>query len=107
MRIYWSSTSEVPDARGLSDLFDPLPLLPRRLIEWLLDDSRYRRVRGVAVIRQLCALALAIRGEPATREQVGHILATSMAALRDALRRRLKRSRLRVPAGHGLKPRTV
>ena len=40
MRIYWSSTSEVPDARGLSDLFDPLPLLPRRLTNgcWTILD---------------------------------------------------------------------
>ena len=41
------------------------------------------------VMRQLGTRALAIRGEPATREHVRHILATTIDATRDALRRKL------------------
>ena len=70
-------------------MFDLLPLLPREAIEWLLDRRRYRHLRGVGLMRQLGTLALAIRGEPATREHVRHILATTIDATRDALRRKL------------------
>jgi len=69
-----------------------LPLLPRSVIEWLLEKRRYRHLRGVGLMRQLGALALAIRGEPATREHVRHILATTLSATRAALRRKVRRS---------------
>jgi anaerobic magnesium-protoporphyrin IX monomethyl ester cyclase len=77
------------ELRHLSGVFDLLPLLPRRVIEWLLAERRYRHLRGVGLMRQLGALALAIRGEPATREHVRHILATTVGATREALRRRI------------------
>jgi anaerobic magnesium-protoporphyrin IX monomethyl ester cyclase len=77
------------ELRHLSGVFDLLPLLPRAAIEWLLEERRYRHLRGVGLMRQLGALALAIRGEPATREHVRHILATTIDATRDALRRKL------------------
>src|SRR5207244_4210822 len=54
-----------------------------------LEERRYRHLRGVGLLRQLGALALAIRGEPATREHVRHILATTLDATREALRRKL------------------
>jgi radical SAM superfamily enzyme YgiQ (UPF0313 family) len=73
----------------LSGVFDLLPLLPREAIEWLLDRRRYRHLRGVGLMRQLGTLALAIRGEPATREHVRHIFATTVGATRAALRRKL------------------
>jgi radical SAM superfamily enzyme YgiQ (UPF0313 family) len=79
------------ELRHLSGVFDLLPLLPRGTIEWLLDGRRYRHLRGVGLMRQLGTLALAIRGEPATREHVRHILATTFAATRGALRRKLRR----------------
>ena len=73
----------------LSGVFDLLPLLPRGAIEWLLEKRRYRHLRGVGLMRQLGTLALAIRGEQATREHVRHILATTLGATRDALRNKL------------------
>lgn len=80
---------EHDELRHLSGVFDLLPLLPRATIEWLIEDGRYRHLRGVGLMRQLGALALAIRGEPATREHVRHILATTVGATREALRRKL------------------
>ncbi len=80
---------EHDELRHLSGVFDLLPLLPRGAIEWLIEERRYRHLRGVGVMRQLGALALAIRGEPATREHVRHILATTIGATREALRRKL------------------
>jgi anaerobic magnesium-protoporphyrin IX monomethyl ester cyclase len=73
----------------LSGVFDLLPLLPRGATEWLLEQRRYRHLRGVGLMRQLGTLALAIRGEPATREHVRHIMATTLSATRAALRRKL------------------
>jgi hypothetical protein len=70
-------------------MFDLLPLLPRGATEWLLDKRRYRHLRGAGLMRQLGTLALAARGEPATREHVRHILATTIDATRAALRRKL------------------
>jgi hypothetical protein len=78
------------ELRHLSGMFDLLPLLPRETIEWLLARRRYRHLRGVGLMRQLGTLALAIRGEPATREHVRHILATTLSATRSALRRKLE-----------------
>jgi tRNA A37 methylthiotransferase MiaB len=77
------------ELQHLSGVFDLLPLLPREAIEWLLDGRRYRHLRGVGIMRQLGTLALAIRGEPATREHVRHIFATTLDATREALRRKL------------------
>lgn len=78
------------ELRQLSGVFDLLPLLPRAATEWLLESRRYRHLRAVGLMRQLGTLALAIRGEPATREHVRHILATTLDATRDALRRKLR-----------------
>ena len=77
------------ELRHLSGVFDLLPLLPRAATEWLLERRRYRHLRGVGLMRQLGTVALAIRGEPATREHVRHIMATTIDATRDALRRKL------------------
>ncbi len=79
----------------LCGVFDLLPLLPPAFIEWLLKNHRYRHLRGVGLIRQFGTLALALRGEPATREHVRHIFATTLGATRDALRRKLRRPFLR------------
>jgi len=80
------------ELQHLSGVFDLLPLLPRESIEWLLEGRRYRYLRGVGLMRQLGTLALAVRGEPATREHVRHILATTIDATRAALRRKLRRN---------------
>ncbi|HVM97360.1 MAG TPA: radical SAM protein [Candidatus Acidoferrales bacterium] len=77
------------ELQSLSGMFDLLPLLPRNIIQWLLEGQRYRHLRGAGLMRQLGTLALAIRGEPATREHVRHIMATTIDATRDALRRKL------------------
>lgn len=76
------------ELQHLSGVFDLLPLLPRGATEWLLEDRRYRHLRGVGLMRQLGTLALAVRGEPATREHVRHIMATTIDATREALRRK-------------------
>ena len=93
------------ELRHLSGVFDLLPLLPRAAIEWLLDKRRYRHLRGAGLMRQLGTLALAIRGEPATREHVRHILATTIDATRGALRRKaatLRRSKRKSPVRRNL-----
>ena len=77
------------ELRRLSGLFDLLPLLSREAIEWLLEEGRYRHLPRGSVLRQLGALLLALRGEPATREHVRHIFATTVSATREALRRKL------------------
>ena len=77
------------ELQHLSGVFDLLPLMRRETIEWLLERRRYRHLRGVGLMRQLGTLALAIRGEPATREHVRHIMATTIGATRTALRRKL------------------
>jgi len=64
----------------------------------LLENRRYRHLRGAGLMRQLGTLALAIRGEPATREHVRHIMATTIDATRDALRRKFRAPRRRVVA---------
>src|SRR6185503_20025515 len=79
------------ELQHLSGVFDLLPLMRRESIEWLLERRRYRHLRGVGLMRQLGTLALAIRGEPATREHVLHILATSSTAIRATLQRKLRR----------------
>ena len=90
------------ELRRISGVFDLLPLLPRGATEWLLDKRRYRHLRGAGLMRQLGTLALAIRGEPATREHVRHIMATTIDASREALRRKLATSSMRVrPAARG------
>jgi radical SAM superfamily enzyme YgiQ (UPF0313 family) len=90
----FGGNKDAPDQaelRYLSAVFDLLPLLPGNVITWMLEHGRYRYLRGVGFMRQLGALALAARGEPATREHVRHILATTLNATREALRRKLGR----------------
>jgi len=77
------------ELQHLSGVFDLVPLMPRETFEWLLVRRRHRHLRGVGLMRQLGTLALAIRGEPATREHVRHIMATTIDATRAALRRKL------------------
>jgi hypothetical protein len=84
--------SDDDELRRLSTVFDLLPLLPRPVIEWLLEGGRYRRLPRTGMMRQLGALLLALRGEPATREHVRHILAATVSATRETVRRKLARS---------------
>src|SRR6185295_18514124 len=81
------------ELRHLSGVFDLLPRLPRRATEFLLEKRRYRLLHGAGLMRQLGTLALAARGEPATREHVRHIFATTIGATRAALRRKLRPTR--------------
>jgi radical SAM superfamily enzyme YgiQ (UPF0313 family) len=82
-----------PELRGqdelqrLSAVFDLLPLLPRGAVDWLVANRRYRFLRRHDLFRQLGTLALALRGEPATREHVRHIFSTALSATTFALRR--------------------
>jgi radical SAM superfamily enzyme YgiQ (UPF0313 family) len=75
--------------RRISGLFDLLPILPRGAIDWLLEEDRYRKLPAAPGMRQLGALALALRGEPATREHMRHVFATVLTATSSALRARL------------------
>jgi anaerobic magnesium-protoporphyrin IX monomethyl ester cyclase len=77
------------ELRRLSGLFDLLPLVPREAIEWMLEGRRYRHLPETSLLRQLGALLLALRGEPATREHVRHIFASTVSAARAALERKL------------------
>jgi radical SAM superfamily enzyme YgiQ (UPF0313 family) len=83
------------ELRRLSGVFDLLPLLPRGAIEWLVENGRYRMLPRGGFMRQLGTLLLALRGEPATREHVRHILAVTMSATRETLRRKLDAPRPR------------
>jgi hypothetical protein len=85
----------------LSGVFDLLPLLPPEAIRWLLAEGRYRRLRAKGLFRQLGVLALALRGEPATREHVRHIVAATWTATRDALARVLRERAGDVGGGAG------
>jgi hypothetical protein len=93
---------ERDELRRLSGVFDLLPLLSREAIEWLLENDRYRFLPRSSLLRQLGALLLALRGEPATREHVRHILATTISATRETLRRKLSsRSATRSSSARG------
>lgn len=80
---------DADELRRLSGLFDLLPLLPRGTVDWLLDEKRYRRLPRTPALRQLGALALALRGEPATREHMRHVFATVVTATTSAVRARM------------------
>ncbi|MFO0625309.1 MAG: radical SAM protein [Polyangiales bacterium] len=77
------------ELRRLSGVFDLLPLVPPAVIAWLLEDGRYRRLRGQGLLRQVGAAALVLQGEPATTEHMRHVFAAVLSATGDALRRRL------------------
>jgi len=64
-------------------------------------------LRGVGLMRQLGTLGLAIRGEPATREHVRHILATTLDATRAALRRKWQSRVALPPAAAATVPRAA
>jgi hypothetical protein len=76
--------------RRLSAMFDLLPVLPRDAVSWLLENDRYKHLHGQAFFRQLGALALVLKGEPATRERLTHIALTTAAATVDTLKRRIR-----------------
>jgi len=82
---------EYDELKQLVAVFDLLPLLPRGAVEWLLSSGLYRKLPASAPLRQLAVLALAIKGEPATRERVRHIFATVVAGVGDGVRARLSR----------------
>jgi radical SAM superfamily enzyme YgiQ (UPF0313 family) len=74
------------ELKQLVALFDLLPLLPRGGVEWLLSSGVYRKLPASAPLRQLAVLALAIKGERATRERVRHIFATVLSGLGEGIR---------------------
>jgi hypothetical protein len=81
------------DIRHLEVLFDLLPLVPPRGIDWLLQSGAYRLLpRGMAV-RQLLALALALVGDSATRERILTILSAAVRSTADRLGQRRWRVR--------------
>jgi anaerobic magnesium-protoporphyrin IX monomethyl ester cyclase len=76
------------EIRHLEVLFDLLPLVPRRWIDWLLESGTYRLLpRGMAV-RQLLALALALVGDAATRDRIFVILGAALRGILDGARAR-------------------
>ncbi len=84
-----SHKEALDEIRHLEVLFDLLPLLPRRTIDWLINSRSYRYVpRGMAV-RQLLALALALAGSSATRERIFTILRAAARGTLTAARRKL------------------
>jgi hypothetical protein len=79
------------ELRHLSGVFDLLPLLPRARPR----SARERRRTAICGRRPHAAARDAGargRGEPATREHVRHILATTLDATRGALRRKFRYS---------------
>ena len=81
--------NELDEMRHLEILFDLLPLLPARAIDWLIESRTYRLLpRGMAV-RQLLALMLAVVGDGATRERIFTILGSARRASIDQARWRL------------------
>jgi radical SAM superfamily enzyme YgiQ (UPF0313 family) len=88
------------ELKQLVAVFDLLPLLPRGAVEWLLSSGAYRRLPASAPLRQLAVLALAIKGERATRERVRHILATVVSGVGEGVRARaLRRAPASAPVG--------
>lgn len=85
------------ELKQLVVLFDLLPLLPRGAVEWLLSSGTYRKLPASAPLRQLAVLALAIKGEPATRDRVRHIFATVVSGVGEGLRAKMPRRA--VPGG--------
>jgi radical SAM superfamily enzyme YgiQ (UPF0313 family) len=80
------------EIRRLEVMFDLLPLVPRRAIDWLLESGAYRLLpRGMAV-RQILALTLALFGDAATRERIFTILGSAARATVDVARWRMSSS---------------
>jgi len=79
------------ELQQLSGVFDLLPLVPPGVTDWLLEAKRYRHLPPPGRMRQLGALLLALRGEPATREHMRHVFATVLTAVSGAVRRKLGR----------------
>jgi hypothetical protein len=73
--------------RRLSGVFDLLPVLPKGAITWLLDHEVYPHVATQSLLKQVGALALAVQGEPATREHVRHIFSTLVGGVSASLSR--------------------
>jgi anaerobic magnesium-protoporphyrin IX monomethyl ester cyclase len=78
------------EIRHLEVLFDLLPLLPRRAIDWLLESRSYRFLPYGMAVRQFLALVLAFVGGAATRARIFTLL---RAAIRGAMGAALWRSR--------------
>jgi len=77
------------EIRHLEVLFDLLPLLPRRAIDWLLESGAYRLLPRGMGMRQVLALALALFGNTATRERIFTILGVAARGAADAARLRV------------------
>lgn len=74
--------AELSEIQKLAVLFDAMPLLSQRAINWLLDSGAYRFLpRGLAV-RQLVALVQAVAGDEATRARMKTILAAAVGGAR-------------------------
>lgn len=59
-------------------LFDLLPMLSRKKIEWLLDSGLYRKLPQGVGVRQILRLVLAFVGDVALRERMRTILLGSL-----------------------------
>jgi hypothetical protein len=76
-----------------------LPLLPQQGVNWLLASGAYRKLPASTPLRQLAVLALALKGEGATRERVRHIFATVVAGLGQGVRAKLRNASAGSPPG--------
>lgn len=87
------------EIRHLSVLFDLLPLLPKRVIAWLLESGAYRYLPHGLTIRQVLAFVQAFAGDMAIRERFRMILSATMRSTLDLARWRVSvAGRARPPA---------
>jgi radical SAM superfamily enzyme YgiQ (UPF0313 family) len=77
------------EIRRLAVLFDLLPVVSRRQVDWLLASGVYRYLPRGLGIRQLVAFVQALFGDVATRERLRMILAATARSTLNATRARL------------------
>ena len=90
------SDAEVAEMAQLGLLMDLIPILPGRLILWLLESGFHRRLGGGEIVRQLVAAGLAVTRNPALRERMRSFLAL---ALREVLPRPRSTAARDLPSG--------
>jgi hypothetical protein len=79
---------DLDEITRLSVIYDALPMLPHRLVEWLVESGVYRRLPKGLLVRNIAYTVQAAVGDVATRERIRTILA---GAVGDAIGRKLRR----------------
>jgi radical SAM superfamily enzyme YgiQ (UPF0313 family) len=80
---------DLDEIERLGVLFDLLPLVPKSLLETLLERGWYRFIPKGMAMRQLLALLLALAGDHATRERIRTLGQSSFTNAASLVRRRL------------------